>query len=627
MSAADRNAIERVYGPNPDLYQILNISKTASSTQIREAYFCLRYDIYQQLSNEAGGSALTERERKETEAKMDAITGAFRILTDPGKRMQYDSSAMEEEDRGNGDYYSDGRDKGRVSRGGGGPDEKRTANSRIHRSVFRRRGNMPAKSAKSDDAVPSTRSSAVPAGGGMQSVRPRAETVTGFRKSNLERSKSTEETSCDSESEEAAEKMVVATNKFAKAGIKSSIVAQRKQRQLRNRPSVSKESREEEAAAADHHAVDVPSNLNVSTASTLGAYQEHLPVGMDDLNIREQMLYKNQMYMHTAASPAHGNKSQARDNGGGRSRIASRYQTEERRDWLVSEEDETAMDDDDDDDGTNQEDDDRESRMSNKKRSSHRKNKVTSPTGVEDFESSRSFDNLKKDSSFKKESSRSKSKPSKSATSLSKQSRFSFDDETTKASSYRDDETRSQDDDTRTYDDTSTYFDDDTTNFDDTTMGDTIDETTVGESVLSYDDDTYASDVKKHSPSHKKGNRPQPILRGGEKYSSRSTKDAENRRVTIHSHRGRKGRSDDKDFASSMCPFPSMMDIKEEVRGTCKDASSAFHQVLHAFVISPDDIDRMSDKIRDAREELAENYQRQLKERKKVGSSGKESRR
>ncbi|KAL3778595.1 hypothetical protein HJC23_007470 [Cyclotella cryptica] len=629
MSSPDRQAIERVYGPHPDLYQILNISQTASSTQIREAYFCLRYDIYQQLSNEAinvngsGGSTLSEKERKEIEAKMDAVTGAFRILTDPGKRIQYDSSMMDNESTGDGPNV-DGRDK----RDDGGnddepPEAKRTVNSRIHRSVFRRRGNAAStKTPPSDEKLPPTTRSA--AAGGMQYVRSRAETVRGFRKKNLDRSKSRDDEdghdvdeleddeSFDSEVEEATRKKETAPNKYAKPAVKNSIVAQRKQRQLRNRSSSSKENHDEEVTSATvNHLDDVSTGLNTSTTSTVGMmYQEHLPVAVDNLNFREQMLYKNQMYMNSTANNtaanARGSKAPARDNiMVGRSRIASRYQAEERRDWLVTEDGAMV-----DDDPAN--DDDRENRMDRKTGSSHRIDKVASPTGVEEFQSIRMHDNVKKDSSANKkvDSSRTKSK-SAASTSFDKPSRFSFDDETTHSQ---------DDDDTRTFDDASTTYDDDTTNFDDTTVGDTLDETTLEESVVSYDDETYSSDMKKHSPGHKKGNRPEPILRGGEKYTSRGGKDVgDNRRVTIHSHRGRKGRSDDKDFADSMCPFPSITDIKEEVHGTYKDATSAFHQVLHAFVISPDDIDRMSDKIRDAKDELTENYQRQLKERKKVG--------
>merc|ERR1711957_1132195 len=54
--------------------------------------------------------------------------------------------------------------------------------------------------------------------------------------------------------------------------------------------------------------------------------------------------------------------------------------------------------------------------------------------------------------------------------------------------------------------------------------------------------------------------------------------------------------------------------IREEVAGTYKDFMSALHQVGNAFVIGPDDIDRVADKIRDAKIEMGENYDRQVQE-------------
>lgn len=50
------------------------------------------------------------------------------------------------------------------------------------------------------------------------------------------------------------------------------------------------------------------------------------------------------------------------------------------------------------------------------------------------------------------------------------------------------------------------------------------------------------------------------------------------------------------DYVNSRCSFP----ISDELKGTVEDVSLAFSQILHAFFISPDDVDKMSDKIRDA---------------------------
>eukprot|EP00985_Skeletonema_marinoi_P001696 scaffold686_cov245-Skeletonema_marinoi.AAC.7 len=72
--------------------------------------------------------------------------------------------------------------------------------------------------------------------------------------------------------------------------------------------------------------------------------------------------------------------------------------------------------------------------------------------------------------------------------------------------------------------------------------------------------------------------------------------------------RRRRDRSNSNDDAlsadgiNSRCPNP----LPDELRGTIEDVSLAFNQVLHAFFISPDDIDKMSDKIRDACYDLRE---------------------
>jgi len=110
---------------------------------------------------------------------------------------------------------------------------------------------------------------------------------------------------------------------------------------------------------------------------------------------------------------------------------------------------------------------------------------------------------------------------------------------------------------------------------------------------------------------------PEPILKGSGPMTKRD-KNKGNRRVNIHSHR-RKGESGGEDS----CPFPGLDDAFEEFSGTYKDFKDTLHQVGSAFLISPDDIDKMSDKIRDARHELRENYEKQFdggqNEQKKKG--------
>lgn len=187
-------------------------------------------------------------------------------------------------------------------------------------------------------------------------------------------------------------------------------------------------------------------------------------------------------------------------------------------------------------------------------------------------------------------------------------------EESTFASSY--------DEDTRTYDDDTQTYDDDTQTYDDTTIG--------GSTWASADASSYVEpeDTPRHSPGHKKGNIPEPILKSGfNRGEKRSGQESDKRRVTIHSHRGRG--EDEEDFSlfeGAMCPnLLSLGAIKEEVNGTYNDFTQALHQVTNAFVINPDDIDRLADKIRDAKIELGENYTRQVNERRGGGlSSGTE---
>lgn len=56
------------------------------------------------------------------------------------------------------------------------------------------------------------------------------------------------------------------------------------------------------------------------------------------------------------------------------------------------------------------------------------------------------------------------------------------------------------------------------------------------------------------------------------------------------------------DAVTSTCPFP----ISTELEGTLEDMFMAFSQIKNAFYISPDDIDKMSDKVRDAWHDLRE---------------------
>ena len=90
-------SVTQVYGPTANIYtDVLNVPQDATSSEIREAFFCLRYDIYQKLSDQDPGrgpsqTSMTSEERKDIETKMNAITAAFQLLSDSERRKAYDS--------------------------------------------------------------------------------------------------------------------------------------------------------------------------------------------------------------------------------------------------------------------------------------------------------------------------------------------------------------------------------------------------------------------------------------------------------------------------------------------------------------------------------------------------------
>ena len=83
------------------------------------------------------------------------------------------------------------------------------------------------------------------------------------------------------------------------------------------------------------------------------------------------------------------------------------------------------------------------------------------------------------------------------------------------------------------------------------------------------------------------------------------------RRVTIHAPRDRHTEIDDAE-----CPyFPAAV---EELAGTFNDVKESFSQVLYAFYISEDQVDRIGDKLRDAKVELIELYHDQEQKKRLV---------
>ena len=102
LDMSESAIITQVYGPSANIYtDILSVSHTASQQEIREAFFCLRYGIYQQLSEEGDANGpLSQEERKKMEMKMDAISAAFQMLSDRNKRKMYDNSLAQKQGGG-----------------------------------------------------------------------------------------------------------------------------------------------------------------------------------------------------------------------------------------------------------------------------------------------------------------------------------------------------------------------------------------------------------------------------------------------------------------------------------------------------------------------------------------------
>ena len=90
------SAIREVYGPGVDIYSdVLRVPRSATQAEIREAFFCLRYDSYRRLEDAAKATTLTaEDERRDAEARMDAIIAGYHVVSDPARRRAYDASIV-----------------------------------------------------------------------------------------------------------------------------------------------------------------------------------------------------------------------------------------------------------------------------------------------------------------------------------------------------------------------------------------------------------------------------------------------------------------------------------------------------------------------------------------------------
>lgn len=80
--------IEYAFGKNANLYSdVLSVPADAGPAQIQSAFFDRRYELYEVLSKE---DELSPTERHVAERRMDAVVAAFRILSNPKLRSEYD---------------------------------------------------------------------------------------------------------------------------------------------------------------------------------------------------------------------------------------------------------------------------------------------------------------------------------------------------------------------------------------------------------------------------------------------------------------------------------------------------------------------------------------------------------
>lgn len=289
------------------------------------------------------------------------------------------------------------------------------------------------------------------------------------------------------------------------------------------------------------------------------------------------------------------------------------------------------------------------SHCSPKHSASYSSSNQSSPIGVDEFESINKYKGLKKTDSLL-EAQRRRTSNNKTH---QRRRHHVYEDDDSKASWEEDDTTCTQqtesllnDDDTRTQQSSSLYtYDDVDTTLEDVTIDDTecnsCDDGTLEETILSSlnnddlddDDDTmsYVFELlddnsrkhAKHKPNHKSVMKPHPILKKSSAHSRRSslTSQHEERQVTVRVRRDPRGRKyvDEESVLDVACPcIPSFKAIKDEIEDTCNDTLASINQVMYAFFISEDDIDRMADKIRDAKLEVKEKYHEQVKERSRV---------
>jgi len=100
VDANIKKLIHHAYGKDASIYEdVLRIPRNSSKEEIDSAFFDRRYELYEairQNSNEKNcdnnsDNSILENTKKLCEQKMDALVLAYRILSDPLKRNEYDA--------------------------------------------------------------------------------------------------------------------------------------------------------------------------------------------------------------------------------------------------------------------------------------------------------------------------------------------------------------------------------------------------------------------------------------------------------------------------------------------------------------------------------------------------------
>lgn len=103
METSYAEITEIAYGPNANVYSdVLRVHPSASEEEIQSAFMDRRFELYEALQDASllasrsvktkNGGVLTVSERHFIEKKMDALIACFRMLSDPVRRGEYDST-------------------------------------------------------------------------------------------------------------------------------------------------------------------------------------------------------------------------------------------------------------------------------------------------------------------------------------------------------------------------------------------------------------------------------------------------------------------------------------------------------------------------------------------------------